>query len=382
MPSIREGAQHGEVRPAPIFIVGNVHSGTTLLQNVISNHPAVFSGRGESAFFHHLPTIRRKFADLNDEATLQKFVVFLLKIILVGYNKVNFGAARTMTADFREWGIDQNHVERLIALAQQNRYHGKLFVVVNEYLATLSDKQFWLEKTPGHIHQLAQILRACPNARVIEMVRDPRDILASKQARRSAEWLAKTTATAGDYLHLIGGFDPVWDTMSWKAAVQAGMIAKVHYPDQIRRVRYEDFVAAPQAELVAICRFLELAVDEDRLQAMMTVDWRNTTTQKMHGAQGIGTNSVDKWKTQLPMETIALCQWLTKHEAKALNYPPGKVTPIGIIKIPLLLGRSGLELLQRIRRRWYLGGNLFLLSQFQNYRTRVFNLWYNRAAKG
>lgn len=382
MPSIREGAQHGDVRPTPIFIVGNVHSGTTLLQNVISNHPDVFSGQGESAFFHHLPTIRRQFADLNDAATLQRFVVFLLKIILVGYNKVNFGTAQTMAADFRAWGIDQTQVDQLIMLAQQNRHHVKLFVLVNEYLAALDTKQFWLEKTPGHIHQLEQILRTCPTARVIEMVRDPRDILASKQARRSAAWLAQTTAAAGDYLHLMGGFDPVWDTMSWKAAVQAGMSAQVRYPDQIRRVRYEDFVAAPQAELAAICHFLGLAVDAARLEAMVAVDWRNTTTQKMPGAQGIGTNSVGKWQTQLPPETVALCQWLTKREASALNYIPGKVPLLSTLKVPFLLMHSGVELWQRMRRRWHLGGNLYLLTQFQNYRTRLFNLWHSRTAKG
>lgn len=382
MQSTSGGTYYEALRPNPIFIVGNVHSGTTMLQHVISNHPDVFSGQGESAFFHHLPATRRRFSDLNDDATLQNFVVFLLKTILIGYNKVNFGTARNVEADFCEWGVDQSRLKELVALARQNRNHIKIFVLVKDYLATLNGKQFWLEKTPGHVHHLEQILSACPSARVIEMVRDPRDILASKQARRSTEWLAKTTASAGNYLYFMGGFDPLWDTLNWKAAIQAGTLAQAHYPNQIRRVRYEDFVAAPQTELEQICGFLGLKIDEERLQTMMAVDWRNTTTDKMSGVQGIGTASVGKWKTQLPMEAVVICQWMIKREARELNYVPAKVGLKSMIKVPLLLGWSGFELLQRMRRRWHLGGYLYLYTQLQNYRIRVANLRQSHATKG
>jgi hypothetical protein len=45
-------------------------------------------------------------------------------------------------------------------------------------------KRRWVEKSPKHIHRVRQILGWCPQARVLLMVRDGRDVTASIKARK------------------------------------------------------------------------------------------------------------------------------------------------------------------------------------------------------
>lgn len=65
----------------PIFVVGYMHSGTTLLLNILSTHPAVFSCKGESKWFELLPIVRSEFSSLENEQTLLACIAFAGNVI-------------------------------------------------------------------------------------------------------------------------------------------------------------------------------------------------------------------------------------------------------------------------------------------------------------
>src|SRR3954454_7289203 len=69
----------------PILVMGYMHSGTTLLRNVLGGHGAVFVVPGETKFFQKLPAFRRRYPDLRDDATLSDFVGFVVDIALNGH---------------------------------------------------------------------------------------------------------------------------------------------------------------------------------------------------------------------------------------------------------------------------------------------------------
>ncbi len=73
----------------PIFVVGYMHSGTTMLQQILGSHPAVFSGRGESRFHDNLPAIRRAFPDLDNEETLHRYPWYLALVVHSEYVKAD-----------------------------------------------------------------------------------------------------------------------------------------------------------------------------------------------------------------------------------------------------------------------------------------------------
>jgi hypothetical protein len=50
-------------------------------------------------------------------------------------------------------------------------------------MAILAGKYRWVEKTPKHIYYIGRILKWCPGARVLLVIRDGRDVALSIQAR-------------------------------------------------------------------------------------------------------------------------------------------------------------------------------------------------------
>jgi len=349
----------------PIFVVGNVHSGTTMIQNILTRHPSIYSGRGESRFFYHLPIIRRKFPDLTDEQTLRNYITYLLKVVTVSYGKVNFDSTNGDTISLQELGIPTDAVNVLRQQVGATPKHSALFGLVANYVTGAAEKTRWLEKTPAHLFSIEQILRVIPDARFIELVRDPRAILASKKTRRTQAWLEQTTQRA--HADLKGGYDPLWDTLGWRSAIQVGNAAHKKYPQQILRIQYENFVTAPEQETRRLCTFLGLEFDPNLLE----IAWTNSTGNAAGKQQGIGAAAIDRWRTQLPVAAIGLCQWMAKQEMKALGYAPIALPVYAYVQMVPLLGRSGIELCQLLYRRWRLGGSAYLNNLFSNYGSRL-----------
>ena len=50
-------------------------------------------------------------------------------------------------------------------------------------LAVAAGKHRWIEKTPSHIHHVGRILKWCPGAKILLIIRDGRDVACSIQAR-------------------------------------------------------------------------------------------------------------------------------------------------------------------------------------------------------
>lgn len=55
---------------APIFIVGYMHSGTTLLHSILRANPAVYRAAYETKYFEYAPTVRHAYPDLDRSGPL------------------------------------------------------------------------------------------------------------------------------------------------------------------------------------------------------------------------------------------------------------------------------------------------------------------------
>lgn len=102
--------------------------------------------------------------------------------------------------------------------------------------ARAAGKRYIIEKTPGHIHRLEAIRRHVPNARLVIMVRDGRDVTASLARRYHGNFergLARWVADTGI------------------------AVAEQGRPD-VFVLRYEDLVGGPEAMLRRLCSFLGL----------------------------------------------------------------------------------------------------------------------------
>lgn len=337
----------------PIIVLANMHSGTTLLQQILGRNPTIFVSGGETGHFSSLPITQKRFVDLNDDNTLREYLIYMVRVIYTGYATVNFIAPHLDSmSELSKFGITKKDIETLFQISEDSRDYNQIYVLVFNYLTGKAGKNRWLDKLPGYVSQFGQIRNAVPEAKFIELVRDPRDILVSKKKRVSRG----------------GGYDPLWDSLAWKAAVKAGRIAYAQFPDQVLRVKYENLVSTPTEEVPRICEFLNLEFED----LMLGVGWINTTTGSAAGEnQGISTAAIGKWVNQLPATDLAICQMVAKGEMGYAGYKVSKVSQIVYLKMPFLFIKSGFEFFSRLIDRWRQGGFKYFLNVLANYRLRL-----------
>lgn len=111
----------------------------------------------------------------------------------------------------------------------------------------LKPKQRLVEKTPVHVFYVPVIERYFPDARIIVMLRDGRDVTCSLRQRH-------------------GGFESC--VQQWIETARA--TSRNSDDPQVKVIRYEDLVHAPRPTLESVCEFLGEPFDETMLHHHLT----------------------------------------------------------------------------------------------------------------
>jgi len=207
-------------RAAPFFIVGCPRSGTTLMSVLLDRNSRLCVPQ-ETAFYDEIAPCLIRYDDASLVDTLQRW------------------------RRLRELRTDpQSVVRRLRGVAPHPR---TVLRAILDLYAESQRKEHCGEKTPQHLQHVPTILQEFPDARIVCMLRDGRDVALSLDAMPwwTQQWL------------------PAWATPSWskrrrllRAAETWQQYLKLtlgfaeKHSHQFRVVRYEDLIARP-AEVVA-----------------------------------------------------------------------------------------------------------------------------------
>lgn len=347
--------------PQPIFIVGYMHSGTTLLRKIIGHHPDVYSIRAETMFFEQLMhTLPARYADLSDNALFEEYVRFLVKKTTFDWPPMTRTEAELETPQYQP---DEDAIRRIIVEAQQNRDYTAVFAHVFGSIAVAAEKSCWLEKTPSHIFHIDSIIKAMPNARIIELVRDPRDVLASKKVRKQSDWSERYGDAVAARMQTSKGYDPLRDSLGWRAAVRAGSGAAQRHPGALLRVRYEDLVSDPEGQARHLADFLGLTYQP----SMLAVGWSNTTIHSgADSTTGIDRRAVGRWQGKLSHDVVSLCQMLNGEEMESLGYILQDEPFSSRAKAPFWVARSGVDLIRHYYELWRTRGLDYVQGMARN----------------
>jgi protein-tyrosine sulfotransferase len=128
-------------------------------------------------------------------------------------------------------------------------------------------KARWAEKTPQNIRNLDWILARFPQAAVIHVLRDGRDVVCSMRQHPDWRWVA------GGWQKVLAPRSIEWYARRWLDDTAAGMAWRgdARYVE----VRYEDLVADPPAVLRAICDGIGVTAD---------LEWLAQVAQRADGA--------------------------------------------------------------------------------------------------
>ena len=149
--------------------------------------------------------------------------------------------------------------------------------------------------------------RSFPNMKCIVVVRDPRAVVASKNA------------TGEPYPYIFMGRQ--WRKLACMAAYLE------HAYDEVLLLRYEDIVSEPEKYISRICNFLDVEYNENLLDLSLYRDgwakpWKQNTSYKDIESRKINDASVDKWKKILDVHDILSIEVFTHDWMRYFGYEP------------------------------------------------------------
>lgn len=190
------------------------------------------------------------------------------------------------------------------------RNAGDFLTIVMDSMARQQNMARWAENTPEHVLYLEEIKRTIPEALIIHIIRDGRDVALSLDR---AGWV-QTWPWDRKHSLLVAG-------LYWEWVVEAGKKAGPDFPNDYMEVRFEDLVRDPRGTLGTIGRFIEHDLDYDHIQRVAIGSVREPSTSFASESSGSEFNPVGRWKTLFPQEQLAKFEKLVGPFLETLGYP-------------------------------------------------------------
>jgi hypothetical protein len=203
------------LRDRMIFVVGARRSGTNWLQRMVCAHPATVAVPSETFLFSQ-----------GIQPLAERF---------------QHGAAGSTATGFT-W------MDRDAMLDGLREFCDSVFVGLRDALRPGADRV--VERTPDHVRCLDLIGAVYPDAYVVHIIRDGRDVTRSLL---SQEWGPASVAEAAE---------------EWRSAIEAARDAAPALA-RYREVRYEDLLADPRKELAELLSWLGLTTTGDVLESAL-----------------------------------------------------------------------------------------------------------------
>jgi hypothetical protein len=272
----------------PIYIAGLERSGTSLIYALLASHPniAMFRRTYMWTYFYD------RYGDLAQPENFERCLAAMMR--------------------YKRLLVLKPDPERIRREFRQGEpTYARLFALLGEHYAERAGKPRWGDKSLNTERYADPIFAAYPSARILHMIRDPRDRYASALARWKISRGGAGAATA-----------------MWLWSVGMAQRNQVRHPDRYQVIRYETLAARPEETLRQICAF----IGEEYDPAMLTLEGAETFRDKggnsSYGsrAQGvISTSSIGRFRKVLAKHEIAFMQTYAGAEMLAYGYDPDPV---------------------------------------------------------
>jgi len=301
----------------PIFIVGVPRSGTTMLYRMLCKHPdlAWFSHEDLQFLFpkKRQEKLKKKFTKMKENnekipQNEQSLVVFGLKQEnpLEGTSKIPIEYETFWLRCFgREYITDVSEDKK-----------NEIIQTIQKFLEREKKIRF-LNKSPNNSKRLYVLKKIFPDAKFINLVRDPRSVISSMLVRQELEGkfnvripiknktLRRVSLLKQKFLSDIKKFDAVDNySNAYNQITEVIHEFYVQYPDNFINVIYEELLAEPEKIVTKILEFCEL----EKHPNLKDIIPKIKKTQK-------------NWKEKLTSKDEQKIFKIVKSSIKKMNYP-------------------------------------------------------------
>ena len=275
---------------APVFVLGCPRSGTTVLYHMLLSAGNFAVYRSES---NVLNLLGPRFGSLRSPRNRRRLLDAWLRSNL-----------------FRQTGLQSSDIEQKIM--SQCRNAPDFLRITMEETARQQGVERWADCTPEHLLSIPEIHREFPEAFIIHIIRDGRDVALSYVKQK---WTFPLPWDKHQDLGVAG--------MYWEWIVRRGREYGRRVGANYREVRFEALVDHPRETLAELGEFIGQDLDYDRIQSagIGSVSEPNTSFQGEAAREGF--RPVGRWKSNLSQEEIARFEELVGDFLEELGYPLG-----------------------------------------------------------
>ena len=278
--------------PGPIFVGGLDRTGTSLIYALLASHPRIAMTRRTNwwSYFHG------RYGDLEDDANLDRLLDAMSR----------YRRHRKLKPDFADLRA---------SFVAGPRTYGRLFELLESQHAARLGRARWGDKSLHTERYAETVFETFPAARIIHMIRDPRDRYASVLKR----WKS-----------VRGGIGAA--TAAWLASVHLGERNERRFPGRYMLLRYEDLASEPETSLRRVSEFIGEAYDTGMLNMDGAEDFRSTGGNSSYGAFEAGTistRSIGRFRATLTPADIAFVQSRAGSAMRVYGYDPVPITMTG-----------------------------------------------------
>lgn len=278
----------------PIFVGGLDRTGTSLIYALLASHPNIAMSRRTNWWTYFYG----RFGDLAVDAHLDRCL-------------------DTMRRYRRHRKLDPDWDRLRGDFIAGERGYGRLFALMEEQHAARLGRPRWGDKSL-HTERYAELVfDQFPDARIVHMVRDPRDRYASVLRR---------------WKRVRGGAGA--STAAWVASIRLGERNRANQPDGYRLLRYEDLATRPEETMREVCAFIGEPFAPRMLAMEGATDFRDAggnSSFEQFASGAISTSSIGRYRSVLDPADIAFIQDEAADEMRRHGYAldPAPVGPGG-----------------------------------------------------
>lgn len=319
-----------------IFVVGNSRSGTTMMGRILGSHPSVYTFE-ELHFFENLIDYK----DVYTRPKLENHEAKRLFERLLTSSRFNI---------FAEPDVDKIAPEVSDLMAKMADWDAiDIYKSVITYEVVRHGKLMACEQTPRYLFSIDEILTIFPDALVINLIRDPRDVMLSQKNKWRTYMHGSWKMPASEALRVWANYHPILISKLWVSCIRRA--EKYSADSRVLSVKFEDVVNAPDATIKKICGHCGI----DFHHSMLEIEDIGSSLRKDRpGKKGINSDVLSRWRTGgLTESELAVCSHICGDTMVLYGY---NITPVDfkatrmLAALPSLVIKASISLAMNISR--------------------------------